>query len=343
MKKSREKVLSVIIPIYNGSNYLKRLIEFIQNQKFENYEVLLVDDGSTDDTYQICECYAKRFPWLRIIHTDNYGVSHARNTGLASASGTWVHFIDADDIIASGMFWDFYKTLCTDEAEIAICGCVRKNLVTGTSEDCGPMECRTLEDKDFNKIFDCLEMEDRYWLLDYVWNKWYRRDILEEHHIRFCEDLSLGEDFVFNAHYFQHISTMSLLKGRYYQYEVGASGLVSRFQPNPWFGRKILYNAQSSLYKSLHLWESNKKWIECQAGQIAFGDIRMINAPNCPLNLKEKFAFIEQMIDSEQFHLILCYLKRKTSFAYKVYYHIFAGRNTALILMIISIEKYIKR
>ena len=104
-------VLSVIIPVYNGERYLQRMITMLEKQTFQNFEVLFIDDGSTDNTYQLCRQYAKSNPYINVVHVENQGVSHARNIGIEAAKGEWIQFIDVDDIIHQDMFLTFYENL----------------------------------------------------------------------------------------------------------------------------------------------------------------------------------------------------------------------------------------
>lgn len=200
-----------------------------------------------------------------------------------------------------------------------------------------------IKKENVGKFFNNMKMEQRYWSLDYIWNKWYRREIIVKNQLAFCENLSLGEDFVFNTNYFKYISSIVLLAKPYYHYQINGSGLVSKFQPTPWIGSGKLYEAHSSLYKAIGLWESNYKEIEYQAGQIAFGDIRMLNSPKCGFNRYEKKSFIQNMIKSNQFSFMLDYLKSHHSIAYTVYYYVFMSRRTEMILMLITLEKYLNK
>ena len=96
---SREKLLSVIVPVYNVENYLSRCVDSILSQSGVTLEVLLVDDGSTDASGKICDSYAARDDRVKVIHKENGGLSSARNTGLDRASGDYVTFVDSDDYL----------------------------------------------------------------------------------------------------------------------------------------------------------------------------------------------------------------------------------------------------
>lgn len=141
----RNVMLSIVVPVYNGEKYLERLIEVFLKQKFEQYEVILVDDGSTDGTYQICENYAKNYSWIRVLHTENRGVSHARNTGMQEAKGEWIHFIDVDDMVHPDLFEKFSVIATNDNPEVIICGCIREETLSGKKVYCGPSKNQILK------------------------------------------------------------------------------------------------------------------------------------------------------------------------------------------------------
>lgn len=371
MKDTGKLFLSIIVPIYNGAEYIDALIEMVRRQEFHDMELILVDDGSSDNTYELCRKQADMHNWIRVIHTDNHGVSHARNTGLDSARGEWIQFVDVDDVIAPEMMQSFYNTVLnhdktdceayidksTDLAshvkypekktvasgiDIIICGC---NRIHDASDcvPCGPKENRILTGCECKKLFDKLEMEDRYWLLDYCWNKWYKKEILERKQIRFDEKLSLGEDFVFNAQYMKYVKSIALLKACYYQYRVGEDGLASRFQSEPWNSRRFLYEAQKELYQSWGLWESNWERIHFHYGQILFGDIRTINSKKCRLTQKEKQQYLKTMVESPLFSMILHYLKEKKSMIFEIYHLIFSWKKERWILALIQLEGKMKK
>ncbi|MDY2936703.1 MAG: glycosyltransferase [Fusicatenibacter sp.] len=339
-------ILSVIVPIYNGEHFLQQLISSIILQKMSGLELILVDDGSTDQTLTICREFEKSYEWIKVFHTENMGVSHARNVGLRHAKGKWIHFVDSDDHILPGMYTRFVQMAehGIENPDVLVCGCIRITANNGEKTSCGPERTGIVTDVNIPKLFDHMSMERRYYLLDYIWNKWYRREVIERYRIRFPENLSLGEDFAFNAKYFQHAEKIVLISECYYQYQIQEDGLVSRFQEEPWKGRKILYREQNELYRKLGLLSENEKWIRQQAGQIAFGDIRMISSPRCSYKWKEKKKFVQKMIKSPQYGLILEYLKAKgeTSILFRCYFYLFALRSAEITAGVICFEKKVR-
>lgn len=339
----RKVELSVIVPIYNGVSYIDGLIQMFCEQEFENFEVIFIDDGSEDDTLEKCCLYENKFQWIRVIHSSNMGVSHARNMGIEAAKGEWLHFMDADDRIERGTYRDFREFLKKNPSEILICGCIRKKLESEEQVYCGPSKNSVLSEKQYKSIFENLTMETRYWLLDYIWNKWYKKEIIENLHLRFDEELCLGEDFEFNTQYYSVIGTMGLIAKPYYTYLLKNTGLSRRFHPEIWNIREVLYKASIRLYAALEIPDDCSRCIRVQAGQIAFGDIRTINSKNCFYGFKEKIQFISQMIKSSQFPLILEYLKNNNQWKFRIYYYILRFRNPIILWLTITIEGKIRK
>ena len=111
-------LLTVVIPVYNVEKYLKRCIDSILVQEWKNYDILLVDDGSTDSSPQICDDYVKAYDFISVIHKENGGLSEARNTGISNAKGEYVYFPDSDDWIESSTFSDLAEVIESDKYDI---------------------------------------------------------------------------------------------------------------------------------------------------------------------------------------------------------------------------------
>ncbi len=119
--EKKDSLVSVIVPIYNIENYIGKCIESIVNQTYKNIEILLVDDGSLDDSYMVCESYAAKDNRIRIIRKQNGGLSDARNKGIDCASGQYIVFIDGDDYIKEDYIEKLFDTVKSNGADIAIC------------------------------------------------------------------------------------------------------------------------------------------------------------------------------------------------------------------------------
>ncbi|MGZ5551627.1 MAG: glycosyltransferase family 2 protein, partial [Nitrososphaeraceae archaeon] len=113
--------ISIIIPVYNGVKYLPKCIDSVLNQTYKNLEIILVDDGSTDESGKICDTYSLKDNRIKVVHKQNGGLSDARNTGLKIATSEYIGFVDSDDFIESDMYEILLKTLYAYDADIVQC------------------------------------------------------------------------------------------------------------------------------------------------------------------------------------------------------------------------------
>ena len=157
-------MISVIVPVYKVAPYLRQCIESIQSQTYRNLEILLIDDGSPDECGKICEEYKEQDKRIRVFHTENKGLSSARNVGIQSATGNYIGFVDSDDWIEPDMYEVLLREL--KEADISVCGydsgAQRVQLTEAVY--IGADALRALVDDKFNNN---------------VWNKLYRRKLFE--------------------------------------------------------------------------------------------------------------------------------------------------------------------
>ena len=186
--------ISVIVPVYNVEGYLPRCLESICGQTYRDLEIILVDDGSTDRSRELCLQFAERDPRIRYSRFPNSGVSAARNRGLAAAKGRWIGFVDADDHIEPGFYETLVRELAQSDKQIISCG-VRAEDPEGNRIE--RFKGRSLPEKeqDFDReeaLMRFLNPDTRilYWA---VWNKLYSAELLKG--IRFEEGKRKGEDF----------------------------------------------------------------------------------------------------------------------------------------------------
>lgn len=114
--------ISIIVPVYNVEKYLTKCIDSITNQTYKDLEIILVDDGSTDNSGQICDQYAKKDNRIKVIHKENGGLSDARNVGIKNSTGEYLSFIDSDDYIDKDMIECLYNAITNANSDIAVCG-----------------------------------------------------------------------------------------------------------------------------------------------------------------------------------------------------------------------------
>ena len=192
-----KSLVSIIVPIYNVEQYLKKCIESIINQTLTNIEIILVNDGSTDNCGKIIDEYAKKDNRIIALHKENGGQASARNMGLDIARGKYIGFVDSDDWIESDMYESLYNKINKTNSDICICGRRAYN------EDGKLSNAINLQDEiiDFNKNNDKKHILDKFFYSYTVvlWNQLYKKEIINDKNIRF-EDVNYvgSEDALFN-------------------------------------------------------------------------------------------------------------------------------------------------
>lgn len=193
-------MISIIMPVYNSEKYLSTAIMSVLNQTYTNFELLLIDDGSNDDSGKICDWFGKKDNRIRVFHKENDGVCSARNFGLQKSHGEYIAFIDNDDEFDPN-YLETFKEFITDEIfDILKCG--RKNVRITPDLEVLSTTIGTIE-KDrvysFDKFLEDYSKIKRTGCMGSVWNGLYRKKFLEDNHIIFREDLKHGnEDLIFN-------------------------------------------------------------------------------------------------------------------------------------------------
>ena len=128
-EKMKQITLSVIMPVYNGEQYLNYSIQSVLNQTYKDYELILVDDGSTDHSLEICEKYQSKDKRIRVISQENKGISGARNAGIDIATGEYITFMDSDDVIQSKMYEIMLNHMVSDGLDLIMCGLLEQKII----------------------------------------------------------------------------------------------------------------------------------------------------------------------------------------------------------------------
>lgn len=204
-----KSLISVIVPIYNSENYLHRCIDSILIQSYTNFELLLIDDGSKDNSGCICEEYALKDSRVRVFHKENGGVSSARNLGLDNVNGEWVTFVDSDDWISEDYFSFFCNSCLSD---LVVCDYKTNN------RSCSVIRCDQI-----NTVEGVKEHLNKY-LSDVIyrcpWGKFFRNIIIKQNKLRFDERLTFAEDSLFVINYLLYVKSISFYhEGKYFYTE----------------------------------------------------------------------------------------------------------------------------
>jgi len=216
--------VSIIVPVYNAEKFVSRCIDSILQQEYDDFELILVDDGSTDESPEILDGYAKKDPRVRVIHKSNSGVSATRNLALEQAKGKYIQFLDADDWIPDNstkmlvreaeeknvdlVVGDFYRVVGKN---VARKGSILSNQVMTLQEFAEEM----------------MESPSDFYY-GVLWNKLYNNEIIQNYNVRMDEDLAWCEDFIFNLEYLMHVKTVSALQIPVYYYVKTEGSLVAK-------------------------------------------------------------------------------------------------------------------
>lgn len=225
--------VSVIVPVYNTEQYLPRCIDSILAQTFTDFELILVNDGSTDSSGMICNEYAKKDSRIKVFHQGNRGVSSARNKGIDIAKGEWISFVDSDDEYYNDNSLLYLYSQITNNIELVIGGyvcCDKDGIISYNISDRVEKEVSAINGI---KLYYNPEY---YKYLGYTCIKLYNRQFLLKNKLRFNEQLAYNEDGLL------HIQYCSLIKGnikfftfpiyKYYQMPTSAMGkLGQKFEP----------------------------------------------------------------------------------------------------------------
>lgn len=231
-------MISVIVPVYNAEAHLKACVDSLLAQSCLSLEIILIDDGSTDGSGQICEAYAKKDGRVRVIHQKNRGVSAARNAGIDAAAGEYLIFVDSDDFVHQNLLEFYLEHLQKDYVPV----CRIQEVADGRT-DLQSMGAReTVYSLAHFMEFFC----DGH--VNSPCNKVYNLDILRSHQIYFPEDMSLGEDLVFNLRYLKYApKTYRVSAEELYCYRQGSQeSLSSRF-------RAELFELQLYMFEQLRI------------------------------------------------------------------------------------------
>lgn len=184
-KVVNEKI-SVIIPVYNVEKYLKHSIESILKQKYSNLQIILIDDGSTDKSGEICDSYAQKDDRITVVHQKNGGAANAKNKGLCLATGKYLTFLDSDDYLEPEAYDFMVNQLEKYDADIVQC-CFRNVFIDKTEDKCIFTETVEMDTSSYLKLFT------QDWTCGLLWDKLYRREIFEG--IFFDEGHKIDDEF----------------------------------------------------------------------------------------------------------------------------------------------------
>lgn len=233
--------LSVIVPIYNSANVMEGTIRSLLAQPIEQWELILVDDGSTDGSGAICDTFAAADSRIRVLHQENKGVAAARNTGLAAARGKYIGFADSDDSIKPQMFQKLLDCAEHNQSDMVMGGYEKVYAANQRDTVHIPFE---------NVLTDVQSIKNVAWSMAFwngylegkqlpavygsVWPNLYRAEFLRKYLICFPEGVRIGEDLLFNLDVIYHAENISVVDEPLYEYNVANTSATRKKNPQLW-------------------------------------------------------------------------------------------------------------
>lgn len=224
---------SVIIPVYNVEQHISRCLDSIISQTCADWEVILINDGSTDSSGTICDTYSQQDERIKVRHQQNKGVSSARNAGLEIASGEYISFIDPDDWIEQDMYQTLGEHIKNKDIDILRFNAYRKNEILNELPFKGGYSGKRFDDEIMLPLIGAEEFGGMF-ILGVLWLHIYKRSIIENNHIRFNENLRRCEDRLFTLTCALHSNHIMFIENILYHYEVYEDSLSNKYDPLRW-------------------------------------------------------------------------------------------------------------
>lgn len=279
--------LSIIIPVYNAEKYLSRCITSILIQPLLDFEVLLIDDGSKDDSFHICESFEMQDKRIRVVHKYNGGVSSARNAGIERASGEYLTFVDSDDFLEPETLnlsifdgnYDVIRIPCNRNSENY---CIDNEIMLNSQQ--------------------AVESALKKHLFFACWGRLYKRSIIGN--IRFREDLRMGEDLLFFIEVLPYVNSFHVIPGNVgYNYEDNSDSVTKRIglgaDIEKLFDYMLMLGRKGNPYvwKPLFLLYSHNCMI-CNLQHVVNQKFKLQDLLNKKLSFKLKMFFIKSILSS---------------------------------------------
>lgn len=287
---NRKKMeVTVIIPVYNAEQYLEECVQSVLKQNFTDFELVLVNDGSSDRSGALCETYASADHRVRVFHQKNGGVSSARNLGIANAKGKWVTFIDADDYISP----NYFDVLTVNSnADLIMQGLIY------LKEGIEIKHIRYREEElEFEKFLSKYDVYPEY---SSSWSKFFKRSILQKYEITFNMQLKFGEDTLFNLQYLWYCRSIFTADTLNYHYRILESGLSNS---------GYLYKHDLLLYRELknQLEKYNNKKFYKKSIKIALERLSKSIFNDKTLERSERVKILKEIVETDYSILLQIY------------------------------------
>ena len=298
----KDALVSLILPVYNVEKYLNKCIDTVVSQTYTNIEVILVDDGATDSSGDICDQRAENDSRIKVIHKANAGLGMARNSGLDVAKGEYVIFVDSDDFIAENMVERLLESAEEFAADAVYCSSVRyydeSNMFTWKNlYDSGVFYREDVIKKVLLEMVgsDPSKKEDQYIPMS-VWHGMFSMDLIRKYGIRFHSEREFtSEDIIYDIDYLQRANCVAFIPDALYFYRLNNNSLSKKYNPDRFEKEKILY---IEIKRKLGLILPEKAYID-RVNRMFLGRVRGNIMLAATVNAKNKVKQIADIVDDK--------------------------------------------
>lgn len=320
-----KNIVSIVVPVYNAEKSLKKCVNLIQHQTYRNIEIILVDDGSTDKSGVVCDALKNSDKRIKVIHTDNAGVSSARNDGIKISTGKYITFVDSDDYIEKNMIEVMINQIINNNADICICGNSdvdeKGNIINFTSLDAN------------SKIFKMDNISALKCMLDekpyngVCWGKLYKRSLFND--LYFNRKIRIAEDLEVLYKVFYKAKQVVYIPDALYNYSINTTSVTHDLLSDKWLD-EINVCDEIVKFSEEHCQEisdyAKKRYIRINftlAERIFEHNYNMISLKEIKSNLK-KYKLNNKNILNKNFKIKI-FLIEYIPFVLKIYYKLKKG------------------
>ena len=290
--------ISILMPVYNSEKFLLETVQAVINQSYIDWELILVDDGSTDNSKEICTKLMNDDKRIKYIFQENLGVSHTRNVALENAQGKYIVFVDSDDLIHKDYLKLLVNSMNKYNTDLSVCNFIERKISnTGKVEDINREFCP-------KEVMEMAEMKDYIMdfgnsgLLNPLWNKIYKNQIIKENNITFDEKVETGEDFIFNLQYFRKVKKISFIKDSLYYYiRRNNNSITYKYIENMYEKGWEIHWLLESFLKDMGFYNEENAYV-LYGNHLTgvFSAFLNLYHDHCKLTSKEKKAYIKKII-----------------------------------------------
>ncbi|MFV8808137.1 glycosyltransferase family 2 protein [Aerococcus urinaeequi] len=250
----KKPLVSIVVPAYNSSKFIDRCLVSICNQTYQELEIIVINDGSTDDTEKKIINYVNKDPRIKYIRTENSGVSNARNLGINISTGEYIGFVDSDDYIDINMISHMVNIAEKYNLDLISCTYQRVKDNDSIAEksviDEGFYDRNKLRTDIFPELFGNSRLQ--YFLPLNIVTKLFKRQIISSHGINFKSELKYGEDLLFTQEYFMHCDNFYFIGDKpMYKYAFNSDSVTNVYKKNYWENLKLGISYREELIKNL--------------------------------------------------------------------------------------------